>query len=892
MVLQAPSERTHLLYGASGNFAYVNHSTGPITAPFRWTSGKRGSPSSLNWPPKGIQLVVNFRTAQTTEHRDFLLTVTYELYDGAPVLSKRVSLSYAPTDNSRTTVHRTPLHSPSPKTYRRLRTGKPPSKQTDIEGWDAPVNGVLAFVSAKRGLCLNNTAGTGNEVAQTVYGQHETSVSLSIAGCVPEVHPTAWCATPPTPAISSMRDDIHGGVVLGFTSKKGQLVSALALDELDYWMQWTFSNDGRVTMGQGNSTPSHVGQANDVGDRLSLSLEGSRFAGFVNGVAMGWLAAGSTSGLRPVVQVLSYGEHHNPYPNACNLKPTTDSPSPSPTPPSPHPSPAPTPTPPTSSAVVNQVVVDLLAANAGAGHYLTHGSRPPEWNYNDGGTGSGALPSLLQASSDQSFGAACRWRDQMPQSVDHIPGCAGCSDEGAVEPYLNCSYTSPPGVTVDGTSSFQSFKAIETAMDSFDPTRQVLTRARVGEILTPWTLENPLTFRTSGKNFTAAVDQMAEVGFELLGFNFQTSQIEDLNPENTAAIKAKVDYAKSKGIEVGGYDLIVLDRSTFTDSSGKVVPLPQNMSTQPRGSACMASAWFEYISSTLHQFIDATGLSMLDTDGAYSGEKCSATNHSHHHNEADSVHMQTKYQGIFYNKMREKGVYLASANNYFYQGSQVTGMGYNEQQFSLPRWRDLTVSRQTMYDDLYSLRPTQGHMLIPLTDYHAGASAAAFVGHAHAYEWALAQYFGAGLTNTQVSRHWVLGWSVWVEVGHGLLMEPLIPNVIVCVIIYVWAPYQRYNKSSICDCRPWIWIHAPTLPKTLRRLPHCRLGATRSTWMHPRTMSFANGHRSLSGTGKPSSSRSCTSDAPPGNRGTGFCTLTPGLQLAIMRATEAGLKWV
>ena len=54
------------------------------------------------------------------------------------------------------------------------------------------------------------------------------------------------------------------------------------------------------------------------------------------------------------------------------------------------------------------------------------------------------------------------------------------------------------------------------------------------------------------------------------------------------------------------------------------------------------------------------------------------------------------------------------------------------------------------YDDTFNFRPTQGHMLIPLTDYHAGASAAAFVGHAHAYDWALAQYFGAGLINTQV----------------------------------------------------------------------------------------------------------------------------------------------
>ena len=91
---------------------------------------------------------------------------------------------------------------------------------------------------------------------------------------------------------------------------------------------------------------------------------------------------------------------------------------------------------------------------------------------------------------------------------------------------------------------------------------------------------------------------------------------------------------------------------------------------------------------------------MLDADGAYSGGQCSCTEHSHHHSKWDNVCMQTKFQGLFYNKMRERGVYLGGANNYFYQGSQVAGMGYNEQQFPLPGWRDLTVSRQTMYDDL------------------------------------------------------------------------------------------------------------------------------------------------------------------------------------------------
>ena len=70
---------------------------------------------------------------------------------------------------------------------------------------------------------------------------------------------------------------------------------------------------------------------------------------------------------------------------------------------------------------------------------------------------------------------------------------------------------------------------------------------------------------------------------------------------------------------------------------------------------------------------------------------------------------------MFYNRMRQNGVYLSGANNYFYQGSQVTGMGYNEQQFSLPRWRDLTISRQSLYDDTYNFRPTQGKSLLDVT---------------------------------------------------------------------------------------------------------------------------------------------------------------------------------
>jgi hypothetical protein len=158
---------------------------------------------------------------------------------------------------------------------------------------------------------------------------------------------------------------------------------------------------------------------------------------------------------------------------------------------------------------VNQVVVELFAANSGFGAYLSHGSQTPYSNGADGGTGSGGLPAMLQASTDLSEGAQCTWKDGMVFANDVIPGCQECNDEGANEPYLNCSYTGAPGVIVNAAESFDSFRTIELATDTLDPVRQVLARGRMQELLTPWTLENPLTFYTSGSNFTAAIGALA-----------------------------------------------------------------------------------------------------------------------------------------------------------------------------------------------------------------------------------------------------------------------------------------------------------------------------------------------------------------------------------------------
>ena len=75
------------------------------------------------------------------------------------------------------------------------------------------------------------------------------------------------------------------------------------------------------------------------------------------------------------------------------------------------------------------------------------------------------FPALLHAKTDsvQCAVSGCAWADQAPQAEDSIIGCSGCKDEGAVEPYLNCSYTASPGVRVSnasGSEPFVSFRSL------------------------------------------------------------------------------------------------------------------------------------------------------------------------------------------------------------------------------------------------------------------------------------------------------------------------------------------------------------------------------------------------------------------------------------------------
>mmetsp|Transcript_8891 Transcript_8891/g.24626 ORF Transcript_8891/g.24626 Transcript_8891/m.24626 type:complete len:911 (-) Transcript_8891:186-2918(-) len=406
------------------------------------------------------------------------------------------------------------------------------------------------------------------------------------------------------------------------------------------------------------------------------------------------------------------------------------------------------------TVLLKDAVVERIASYPPYGAYFGHGSAAPYSFYNgESGGGVSQPPPLLLALTNQKNGmASCRWKDDFASSNDTSNDPETVHDMGASEPLLYCNYTHGPYIQLqddenDGT--FASFKTILLATDSTDPERYSLQKQRLIQTLLPHTTENPIFFHAIVHNdtqFRNIVDQMQQVGFEMLIYSFGSSFV--LESDNTTyieTIKSQIDYAKARGIEVGGYDLICLQRG----HGGYGDPIPDEWSTvRDDGSltpdACYASDWVDNLHGYIYHFLEATGLSNLELDGPYGGGTCSATNHSHHRGREDSVYQQNRLQSELILKLRNKGVYVNAPDFYFFQGQNRGVMGYDEEQYSMPRWEQLTISRMGLYDDLYRFLPTQGWMFLPLSEYHAGGDAATFQNHPQELEWAVAQYLGAG----------------------------------------------------------------------------------------------------------------------------------------------------
>ena len=249
--------------------------------------------------------------------------------------------------------------------------------------------------------------------------------------------------------------------------------------------------------------------------------------------------------------------------------------------------------------------------------------------------------------------------------------------------------------------------------------------------------------------FKLEIDQMKAVGFEMLIYSFGSGfDLENAAPAYVDSVGAQIAYAQSQGIEVGGYDLICLQRGSGGYGGNVGV---QWDTVLPGGGglgedACFASGWVDKLTNLTDTFL-GRGLSMVETDGPYGGSPCASTNHTQHLQLSDSVYQQTRTQAEWYAALRARNVYINQPDDYLFFGGQRTGLGYNEDQFNLPPWQDVTVTRMTVYDDTFRKVPSYGWVFVPLVPYHGGPDSQfePMSAHLAEYDMALAQYLLAGV---------------------------------------------------------------------------------------------------------------------------------------------------
>jgi len=316
-------------------------------------------------------------------------------------------------------------------------------------------------------------------------------------------------------------------------------------------------------------------------------------------------------------------------------------------------------------------------------------------------------------------------------------------------PYLlECYPRFGPDQELVPGEQFESYRTWELAHKNYNRERQGLERRKMYRTISPWVTENPVLMhvrQADNKSVKTAIDQCAEVGFEMVIMTFGSGfNLEDQSDKNIESMKALADYAHEKGIALGGYSLLA---SRSIDEDNDVV-MPEGQRPTFGNSPCLESAWGQEYFSKLYQFYESTGQDILEHDGSYPGDECYSENHPGHRGLEDSQWNQWRKITDFYKWCRANGIYLNVPDWYFLNGSNKTGMGYRETNWSLPRKYQEIIERQNVFDGTWNKTPSMGWMFVPLVQYHGGGEAATIEplkDHLAHYEQRLANLFGAGV---------------------------------------------------------------------------------------------------------------------------------------------------
>jgi hypothetical protein len=346
-----------------------------------------------------------------------------------------------------------------------------------------------------------------------------------------------------------------------------------------------------------------------------------------------------------------------------------------------------------------------------------------------------------------------------------------------------------PEVDILPGETFESYRTFELVYDSTERERTGLALRRMYRTISPWVTENPIFMHVTSSKPEAvrsAVDQAAEVGFEMVVMSFGSHfEPTDLNADYVQQIKELIEYAKGKGIYLGGYSLLA-SRNVGPQSD---VINPQTGTTEGAifgHSPCLGSPWGIDYFRNLYAFIEKTGMGVLEHDGSYPGDVCASTRHPGHRDLLDSQWTQWTKIVQFYRWCRAQGVFLFVPDWYFLNGTHKTGMGYRETDWSLPRAEQVIIARQNIFDGTWEKTPSMGWMHVPLVQYHGGGAAATIEPlheHLDVYAQILTQLLGSGvqaayrgyqLYDTDETKAVVKKWVDFYKAHRGILESDII----------------------------------------------------------------------------------------------------------------------
>ena len=318
------------------------------------------------------------------------------------------------------------------------------------------------------------------------------------------------------------------------------------------------------------------------------------------------------------------------------------------------------------------------------------------------------------------------------------------SGSGGARYLLLSKYSQGFAKSLKPGEEFTSFRTYELLHDNDDAERQGLARRKMFRTVAPWTQENPIFMHlrnSDSESIRRAVDQCAETGFEMIILTFGSGfDMESTDRKYWERIKADFDYAHSKGIRIGGYILFCSTASKGPQYDAKQDVYPPSL--------CLGSEFVDGYFKRLFEFMEFVGQDVIETDGPYHGYPCEATNHKYHQGRDDSFRVQWEKMTEFFHGCRQRGIFVNAPDNYFHHGSNKTGMGYREENWSLPREYQVLIGRQNIYDGTWRKLSSMGWMMTPLVEYHGGGPAATLEplkDHLDAYGAHLVQNFGSGV---------------------------------------------------------------------------------------------------------------------------------------------------